>query len=73
MTAYQSQPVPHARGHRRRHGKDAQLKVWFMTDERPGAAATAVATRHARPGRLRRPGPSAPAGAPAAATCAPRS
>ena len=37
MTAYSvTNPVPHGRGHRRRHGKDAQFEVWFMTGERSG-------------------------------------
>src|SRR6476659_2122385 len=35
MTAF-TVPQPHSGGHRRRHRKDAQLDVWFMTGERPG-------------------------------------
>jgi DNA-binding PadR family transcriptional regulator len=37
MTAYSvTHPVPHGRGHRRRHGNDAPFEVWFMTGERSG-------------------------------------
>ena len=32
MTAF---TVPHSEGHRGRHRRDAHLKIWFMTDERP--------------------------------------
>ena len=35
MTAF-TVPQSHSGGHRRRHRKDAQLDVWFMTGERPG-------------------------------------
>jgi DNA-binding PadR family transcriptional regulator len=37
--------MPQGRGHRRRHGNDARLEVWFMTDERSGRH------RHRRPRR----------------------
>jgi DNA-binding PadR family transcriptional regulator len=58
MTAF-TVPQSHSGGHRRRHRKDAQLEVWFMTGERPGRHGPRR-SRHGRHGQAGFGGPLGP-------------
>ena len=58
MTAF-TVPQSHSGGHRRRHRKDAQLEVWFMTGERPGRHGPRR-SRHGRHGQAGFGGPRGP-------------